>query len=324
MTPRRVIGVDMGGSKLLAGVIDQGLRVQHPVQRALIGLDQAALLDLAAEAVQEARGQAGDTVDAVGFGIPCLLDRHTGRARMAVNLPLADVDFAAEMRDRLGMPVFVDNDANAAVVAEHMGGAGRGCSHVVMLTIGTGIGGGVISGGELYRGATGAGAELGHMVIDSNGPRCQGDCPNRGCIEAVASGTALAREARREADEHPDSALGRAQARGEEVAGPLVTQLAHSGDPVARGVLELVGRRLGVAVASLVNIFNPQVVVLGGGVMAAGDLLLEPARAVMTARALPTTREEVRLLPAAFGAQAGMVGAGALALSGLAGQSASR
>ncbi len=317
MTPRHVIGVDMGGTKLLAGVLDRELNVQHVVQRSLTGLDEPALLDLAAEVVQEARVLADGAVDAAGFGIPCLIDRRTGLARMAVNLPLQEIDFAAVMHSRLGLPVLVDNDANVAVLAEQMRGAARGCSDVVMLTIGTGIGGGVITGGELQRGATGAGAELGHMVIDLNGPRCQGNCPNRGCVEALASGTALAREARRVAGEQPDSGLGRAQADGREVAGPLVTELARTGDAAALGVLELVGRRLGVAVTSLINIFNPQVVVLGGGVMAAGDLLLEPVRAVVAERALPPAREEVRVVRAAFGEQAGMIGAAALALTEL-------
>jgi glucokinase len=321
MAPRRVIGVDMGGSKLLAGVVDRGLIVQHTLQRGLSGLAQAALLDLAVEVVQAARRQAEETdaaeVGAVGFGIPCLMDSRTGRARMAVNLPLAEIDFAAVMHDRLGLPVFVENDANLAALAEHAAGAARGCTEAVVLTIGTGIGGGVIAGGELYRGATGAGAELGHMVIDLNGPPCQGNCPNRGCMEALASGTALAREARRAAAEQPDSGLAGAQANGQELAGPLVTELALAGDAAALGVLELVGTRLGVAVTSLVNIFNPQVVVLGGGVMAAGDLLLEPARAVVAARALPPSREAARILPAAFGVQAGMIGAAALAFAGL-------
>ena len=157
----------MGGSKLLAGVVDRELNVAHRVQRNLSGLDQPALVRVAVEAVQEARGQAEGAVDAVGFGIPCLMDSRTGLARMAVNLPLADIDFAAVMHDRLGIPAFVDNDANVAVLAEHIGGAARGCSDVVMLTIGNGIGGGVIIGGELYRGATGAGAELGHMLVYS-------------------------------------------------------------------------------------------------------------------------------------------------------------
>src|SRR5579884_2413327 len=318
MTPRRVIGVDMGGSKLLAGVVDRHLKVEHSEQRSLAGLDQGALLDVAVEAVQEASRRAGGVVDGAGFGIPCLMDSRTGRARMAVNLPLAEIDFGAVMHERLGIPVFVDNDANAAVLAEHMGGAAQGCSDVVMLTIGTGIGGGVIAGGELYHGSTGAGGELGHMVIDANGPRCQGNCPNRGCIEALASGTALAREARQAAAEQPDSALAQAQAEGRELAGPLVTELARGGDDAALGVLELVGTRLGVALTSLINIFNPQVVLLGGGVMAAGDLLLEPARAVVAERALPPAREEARVRSAGFGAGAGMVGAAALAWAGLA------
>jgi glucokinase len=317
MPPRRVIGVDMGGSKLLAGLVDQELSVHHIVQRRLSGLDQSGLLRTAAEAVQEAAGPAPSEISGVGFGIPCLMDRRTGRARMAVNLPLAELDFGQVMADRLELPVVVDNDANLAALAEHAAGAARGCSDAVVLTIGTGIGGGVIAGGELYRGATGVGAELGHMVIDLNGPPCQGSCPNRGCLEVLASGTALAREARRVASERPGSALAGARAEGKELAGPLVTELARAGDPVALGVLELIGTRLGVGVTSLVNIFNPQVVVIGGGVMAAGELLLEPVRAVVAARALPPSREEVRILPAAFGAEAGMVGGAALALQGL-------
>jgi glucokinase len=186
-----------------------------------------------------------------------------------------------------------------------------------MLTIGTGIGGGLILGGELYRGAVGAGGELGHTVIDMNGPPCQGHCPNRGCLETMASGTALAREAVQLAGERPDSGLGRALADGLELAGPLVTELAYDGDGAATEVLELIGTRLGVGISSFVNVFNPQVVVVGGGVMAAGDLLLEPARAEVAARALPPSRDEVRIVTAAFGVEAGMIGAAALAFDGL-------
>ena len=317
MSQRRIIGVDMGGSKLLAGAVDGELSVHHRTQHSLVGLDQAALVDLAVETVEEARDQTDGEVAGVGFGIPCLIDRRTGRARMAVNLPLADIQFADVLAERVGLPVFVDNDANAAAVAEHLGGAAAGCTEAVVLTIGTGIGGGLILGGRLYRGANGYGAELGHTVIDINGPPCQGNCPNRGCFEALASGTALAREARHAAAERPESALGRALAEGYQLEGPLVTELAHDGDTAAIWVLELIGTRLGVAISNFVNAFNPQVVVIGGGVMAAGDLLLEPARAVVADRALPPSREEVRILPAEFGVEAGMVGAAALAFEGL-------
>jgi glucokinase len=222
------------------------------------------------------------------------------------------------MAERLGLPVFVDNDANLAVLAEHRRGAAAGCSEAVMLTIGTGIGGGLVLRGQVYRGAEGSAAELGHTVVDINGPRCQGNCPNYGCIEVMASGTALAREAVRIAAERTGSALAAAAADGQALAGPVVTELAYDGDAAALEVLELIGTRLGVAITSLVNTFNPEVVVIGGGVMAAGDLLLEPARAVVAERAMPPGRDLVRIVTAAFGVEAGMVGAGAFALDGLA------
>ena len=317
MPGRRTIGVDMGGSKLLAGAVDTGLSVHHRAQRTLTGLDQPSLLDVAVDAVQEARELAGGEVAAVGFGIPSLIDQRTGKAVVSINLALSDIVFADVMRERLGLPVFVDNDANLAALAEHRGGAAEGCSEAVLLTVGTGIGGGLILRGQLYHGSIGSAAELGHMVIDENGPPCQGNCPNHGCIEAMASGTALAREATRVARERPESGLGVALAEGNTLAGPIVTELAHDGDPSAIEVIALIGSRLGVAICSFVNIFNPEVVVIGGGVMAAGELLLEPIREVVATRALPPSRDTVRIVMAEFGVEAGMVGAATLAFDGL-------
>ncbi len=319
MAARRVIGVDVGGTKLLAGAVDSGLRVHHRAQRAVTGLDQSMLLDTMVDAVREARDAADGEVAAVGFGIPALIDQRAGTAVIAINLELADMPFRDVMAERLGLPVFVDNDANLAALAEHRAGAAQGAREAVVLTIGTGIGGGLILRDELYRGAIGAAGELGHMVIDMDGPPCQGNCPNRGCLESLASGTALAREARRLAAEDPESGLGRAARSGRELGGPLITELAHDGDPAATAAIRLIGERLGVGIASFVNIFNPEVVVIGGGVIAAGDLLLGPARATVAARALPPSRDLVRIVPARFGVEAGMVGAAALALDGLAG-----
>jgi glucokinase len=318
MPSRRTIGVDMGGTKLLAGAVDIGLGVHHRTQRTVTGLDQSAVLNIAVDAVQEARESAGAEIAAVGFGIPSLIDQRTGIAVVAVNLALADIPFADVMAERLGLPVFVDNDANVTALAEHRAGAARGASEAVVLTIGTGIGGGLILRGEVYRGAIGAGAELGHMVIDMDGPPCQGNCPNHGCVEALASGTALEREAARIARERPESGLGRALRDGRRLAGPLVTELAHDGDQAAIETIELIGSRLGVAIASLVNIFNPEVVVIGGGVIAAGELLLAPARAVVAERALRPSRDEVRIVAARFGVEAGMIGAAAMAFDGVA------
>jgi glucokinase len=317
MPARRTIGVDMGGTKLLAGAVGPGLEVHYRAQRVVLGLDQSSLLDAAVDAVVEAREAAGDEVAAVGFGIPSLIDRRTGNAVIAVNLPLANISFADVMAERLGLPVFVDNDANVAALAEHRVGAARGASEAILLTIGTGIGGGLILRGELYRGAFGSAAELGHVVIDMNGPPCQGNCPNRGCVETMASGTALIREATRIAGERPQSGLAVALKAGRALTGPLVTELAHDGDEAAIETITLIGTRLGVAIASFVNIFNPQVVVIGGGVIGAGELLLGPVREQVAERALPPNRDEVKVLAAHFGVEAGMIGAAEMAFDEL-------
>jgi glucokinase len=312
-----VVGVDMGGSKLLAGTVDDNLGVHRRARREIQGLDQEALLTTVVDAVRELLADADPAAEGVGFGIPCTIDQRRGVAVQAVNLALADVPFGDMMAERLDLPVFVDNDANAAALAEHRFGAAQGARHSVTLTVGTGIGGGLVLNDRVYRGWQGAGAELGHMVVDLDGPPCQGNCPNRGCLEAVASGTALEREARETAAAAPESALGRALAEGRELHGALVSELAHDGDEAAVGVLTLIGRRLGVGIANIVNVFNPEVVVLGGGVLGAGELLLGPARDEMRARALPPGRDSVRVVAAGFGAEAGMVGAAALALDGL-------
>jgi glucokinase len=309
-----VIGVDLGGTKLLAGALGAGLDVEFRTYRPVLGLDQSQLLDMVAEAVDEARSAVDGPVVGVGFGIPCTIDRRTGVAVQAVNLPLHDIAFADVMRERLGLPVVVDNDANCAVFAEARVGVGQGARDVVLLTIGTGIGSGLVLGGELYRGWVGAAAELGHMVVDMDGPPCQGNCPNWGCLESVASGTALVREVALAVGRRPDTSLGRALEEGQALTGPMITEMALAGDPVARGAIEVIGQRLGVGIANIVNIFNPEVVVIGGGVIAAGEMLLAPAREVMRERALSPGRELVRVEAAAFGPEAGMLGAALLAL----------
>ncbi|HLM51108.1 MAG TPA: ROK family protein [Solirubrobacteraceae bacterium] len=309
-----VVGVDLGGTKALAGAVDASLVVHHRARREIWGLDQRALLDAVVEVVDDVRAAVPAEVEAVGLGIPCTFDRRTGIAVQAVNLPLCDLPFRDVMAERLGVPVVVDNDANAAVLAEQRHGAAAGASEVILLTVGTGIGGGIVMGGEVYRGSVGAAAELGHTVIDVHGPPCQGTCPNRGCLEVMASGTALSREAVRMAGEHPGSALGRALAGGRGLSGQFVVELAHDGDADASAVVARIGRHLGVGIANFVNVFNPEVVVVGGGVMAAGELLLGPAREEVASRALPPARDVVRIVPAGFGEEAGMVGAAVLVL----------
>ena len=317
MSGSETIGVDLGGTKMLVGVLSGGstepLYEQREVSR---GQTEDALVELLVREVEEAR-EARPEVAAVGLGIPATIDHDRGIAIAAVNLPLSDVPIKQVVSERTGLPVFVDNDANVAAYAEYLYGAAQGKPHMVMLTIGTGIGGGLILGGEVYRGSTGAGAELGHTVIQMDGPPCQGNCPNHGCVEALASGTALGREGCAAAESSPDSALGKALAEGEEIDGKAVTEAALAGDEVAIGVFDLIGSRLGVACATFANVFQPDAIVVGGGVIAAGDLLLEPARRELRRRALnPMNRTPI--LEATLGNDAGMIGAAAMARNELA------
>jgi glucokinase len=313
MPPRRVIGIDAGGTKLLGGVVDETLDVHHRVHRRILGLDQAALLDALVDAVEEARTAAPDA-DVVGFGIPALVRPGTGSVMVSNHLPLDGVPFRDLMSERLGLPVRVDNDSNVAMLAERRAGVARGIDDAVLLALGTGIGGGLLLGGKIYRGSEGAGAELGHIVVNRDGPDCPGDCPGRGCLEAYASGNALGRAGTEAARANPDSALGKVLAAGREVTGGLVTELAHDGDPLCREVIAEAGRWLGIGIVSLVNIFNPELVIVGGGASAAGDLMLDPAREVLAERGLPPNRQMVRVVLAHFGSEAGMMGAALLAL----------
>jgi glucokinase len=305
-----VIGVDLGGTKLLAGTVDAELRVHHRAYR-LSRPD--AVVETIVEAVEEAREAARGEIRAVGVGVPCLIAPGSGVAMACNHFALVDVPLRDLLAERLGLPVVVDNDATAALVAEWRYGAARGARNVLILTIGTGVGGGMVVDGRILRGASGAAGELGHVVIDESGPPCPGNCPGRGCLESFVSGPALAREGRARADAEPESALGRALAAGREITGPLVTELAHDGDEAARAAVVVLGRHLGVGMTSLVNVFNPEVIVVGGGLVAAGDLLLTPAREVVAKRALVPARDQVRIVPARFGDESGMLGAAALA-----------
>jgi glucokinase len=304
------IGVDLGGTKMLVGVLD-GTETRYEQREASTGQTEDELVELLVREVQEAT-EARPRAGAVGLGIPATVDHDRGIAVSAVNLPLENLPIRDLVSERVGLPVFVDNDANVAALAEHLYGAGRDADDMVLLTIGTGIGGGLVLSGELYRGATGAGAELGHVVIDMNGPPCQGNCRGRGCVETMASGTAIGREGLAAAEQDPDSVLAAMLAEGQTIDGKAVTEAALGGDPTAVAVFELIGTRLGVALTSFANIFEPKVIVIGGGVMAAGDLLLDPAREELRSRALQPM-DQTPVVAAELGPDAGMIGAAAMA-----------
>jgi glucokinase len=305
VAPERVIGVDLGGTKILAGVVDRDGAVERRRELPTPLDSQDELLGGLASAVEDV---LSDDVAAIGFGIPSTIDQRTGKAVTSVNIPLADLDLRGAMHERFGLPVGIDNDANAATLAEWAHGAGQGTRHMVMLTLGTGVGGGLILDGKPYRGAIGAGAELGHMVIDLDGPPCQGACTGRGHLEVLASGHAATMAAQQQfgpaADAH------------------RLVRLANEGDSAAVEILAEIGSRLGAGMVSLVNIFNPELIVVGGGFAAAGDLLLGPARERVAREALSPAREFVRIVRAELGTAAGLVGAGLVAFEALDGAAA--
>ena len=316
MPPTRVIGIDAGGTKLLGGVVDDQMVVHHRVHRTWRGANRQETLDIFTDAVDEVRSASPD-VEAIGFGIPAMVEWEAGVSRFSNHLPLDGVPFRDLMSERLGLPVLVDNDGNASMLAEARSGAAAGARHAVMISLGTGIGGGLWLNGAVYRGARGLGAEMGHAVLQIHGPECPGDCPGLGCFEVLVSGTAIGREGVRVAGAEPDSALGRRLAAGQEINGGIVTEMAHDGDELACKVLAVIGERLGYGLVGLVNTFNPEVIVIGGGAARGGELLLEPARRVIEERALPPAREGLRVLPAHFGDEAGMMGAALMALESL-------
>jgi glucokinase len=327
-----IIGVDIGGTKVAAALL-RG-RLPEPGARTLAEVKTPAVLERftaptdgsSAEAclrgIRECLARlvaSSGHVDAIGVGVASCVDYDAGRVVHSVNLPLGDVPLRDELERAFGVPVALDNDATAATVGEHTYGAGVGAREMLMLTLGTGVGGGIVCGGRPYRGASGAAAELGHLTLDVDGPECPADCSNRGCLEAYVAGPAMGAAARAAAEAEPGSGLGRALAAGEPVDGPLLSRLALAGDPVAVAVLALIGALLGAGLTTLVNIFNPELIVIGGGAAQAGELLFAPARRVIAERALPPARDQVRLAAAALGPDAGVIGASALALAELAG-----
>jgi glucokinase len=295
------IGVDVGGTKILAGLVDRDGNVIRRHERPTETNSQEALLAELNAAVEEL---SGDGVAAIGFGVPAPIDRSGGRIVKSVNVPLADVSLRRRVEDRFGLPVGLDNDANAASIGEWRAGAGRGVGHMVMVTLGTGVGGGVIIGGKPFRGATGAGAELGHVVIVHDGPPCQGSCTGRGHLEALCSGHAATEEARK--------------AFGPGADAHRLIDLAREGDATALEILDRIGRHLGSGLGSFVNIFNPELIVVGGGFgVAAWEFVMPAAQEVMLREALDPAREQVRVTPAELGTAAGLIGAAFVAFEAL-------
>jgi glucokinase len=294
MSTNRVIGVDLGGTKILAGVVERDGTVLHHRETPTPVTSQADLLAGLQTAVEELMD---DSIAAVGFGVPTRVNHVTGRVEgRSVNIPLEGFDFREFMSERFGLPVGVENDGNAAALAEQVAGAGRGELSMLMLTLGTGCGGGVVFDGKLFRGW----AEFGHIVVEYDGLPCQGSCTGRGHLEPYVTGVA--------------ATLLAQQAFGPAVDAHRLVRLANEGDEEARAILAGIGRRLGAGIGSLINIFGSELVVIGGGFgRAAYEWLRKPATEIARRDALTPGGERLRLNPGELGTMAGLVGAGLVA-----------
>jgi glucokinase len=301
MTGTHTIGLDLGGTKILAGVINSGGEVIRRHERPTSLESQEALVAELETAVRELLD--GD-IAALGLGVPGPLDLVSGRTYDMVNLPFHDYPLRDHMQERFGLPVGLDNDANVAAIAEWKVGAGRGVDDLVMLTLGTGVGGGVISQGRPFRGAHGAGVELGHVVIVHNGRPCQGRCTGRGHLEAYVTGLAANRAAQ--------------EAFGPSSDAHALVKMANEGNEQALAILADIGEHLGSGMGSFANMFEPALIVVGGGFgVAAWEHLIGPADRVLRREALRPMRDRVKVVRAELGTDAGLIGAGFVAFEAL-------
>jgi len=274
----------------------------------------ATVLELVSSCVDSARGE-GFRVLAIGIGAAGFVLHREGVILESPNIAWSDVPLKAMAARETGLPAFLDNDANAAAAGEHFAGACTGVDDFVCLTLGTGVGGGVYIDGRLYRGFRGTAAEIGHMTIDQNGPEC--GCGRRGCLEAMASGTALAREAARLAGERDTVLLEMGGGSPGSITGEMVSRAADAGDPVALEAFRYLGRNLGVGIVNLIHVFDPEVVVVGGGVARSGRHLLGELEASVREHGIPSLVSGTAIALSSLGGDAGLVGSGAIAWEGI-------
>lgn len=314
---RYIVGVDLGGTNIVVGAMTADGREQHAMHsiptRADLGGDGVVerIVQLCERVIAETRAATGAGREAflgVGIGAPGPLDRENGIVIVTPNLGWRDFPLRDKVGGPLGLPATLDNDANCATLGEWWIGAARGAKHVIGLTIGTGIGGGLILNGELYHGVSDVAGELGHITIDATGRRC--GCGNYGCLEAYASGPAIAERAR-EALAGGEHSIMPSLVDGDlaKLTAATVYAAAHQGDELAGHVVRDTAKFLGIGVANFLNIFNPEVVVIAGGVTQAGDALFEPLRAEVRRRAFAPAVEACRIVPGELSGNAGVVGA---------------
>jgi glucokinase len=307
------VGIDVGGTKIAVATLQEGELSESALHSTELS-HQEALIGQLVQAIDAAR--TPDT-KAVGIGLPSLVEFATGRIRSSVNIPLQDLPLRELLSERAGLPVYVENDASCAALAEAFRDGRMAVPHLVMFTVGTGVGGGLVLNGRLFRGATGAAAEVGHTIIgldlSAGAPAHSGVFPQAGSLERLASGTALDRLAEEAAREQPNSFLGRRSGSSGGVTGYDVVDGARKGDEASVRCLRILGERLGIGIANAITMFDPLEVVIGGGVSAAGELLLGPARETAWKYAVPGAGTLCKIRLAHHGPHAGVLGAALIA-----------
>jgi glucokinase len=310
MSAQTVIGIDVGGTGTKGGVVEASGRVLHKVTRKTDVTSGTKGVIAVAETLLDWARESGHDISAVGIGAAGFVDSASGSITFSPNFTYDDPEIATAVGARFGLPVVVDNDANAAAWGERTFGSARGSDDVVLLAVGTGIGSGLIANGELVRGFTGAGAEMGHTVVQMDGPECT--CGLRGCLEQLASGQAIERMAREAAAEDPSTLILTFAESVEAIEGEHVAQAAADYDETALRILRAAGTALGVGLSNAVNLFDPEVLVLAGSVIRAGEPYLGPARDQLVRMTGAQRRRPARLDVTVLGENAGIIGAAAL------------
>jgi len=311
-----VAGVDLGGTHVSAGVMDGNGRLLSRVFRE-IRLEESAssIIVEIIGALKEAVAQSAiplSSIRGAGIGLPGNLDSEKGLCRFSPNLDWHDVQIRDPIQEALQRSVFILNDVRSATLGEFHFGAGKGLRHFVCLAIGTGIGGGIISNGELVLGGSESAGEIGHMTIYPDGPPC--NCGNMGCLEALAAGPGIARRAREALAKGCTSTMNALVASPDEISARVVSEAAQQGDPLAQEILRETGIILGIGLSTVITTVNPERIAIGGRVALAGELLLEPAREEVRRRARMVPENFTEIVPAALGEDAGLIGAATLAL----------
>ncbi|MDE1889241.1 MAG: ROK family protein [Planctomycetota bacterium] len=303
-----VIGIDLGGTNLKAGLVDKGGKITHRLSiKTNYNADPQAIsnqiFELIDEIIKEARVKKSDIIG-VGLGSPGLIDKKGETIIFSPNLPRwRNIPIKLLVTERFNTPCVLENDANAAAWGEKWVGAGKDVSSLVMLTLGTGIGGGIVIGNKLWRGANNVAAEIGHMIIQMDGPKCS--CGNNGCIEAYASATAMVRRFK----ELLKSGVSSSLKDSREITAKIINDAAFQGDKASLDVIEETGRYLGIALVNIMHILNPEMIVLTGGMIGSGELLMNPIRQVTKQKAFEASYKDTKIVFSQLGNDAGIIGA---------------